>query len=76
LIKIEEFMKSNASFLVDLVSAEGRLRALENETSSLNKRVEKIESEKNLAWNKAVTILSIIVAILTTAFGIYFGFVK
>ena len=76
LSKIEEFMRNNASFLTDLVSAQGKLRPLESEISALTKRMEKIESEKNLAWNKTTTIISIVIAILGTAFGIYFGFIK
>lgn len=73
---IEEFMRNNATFLKDLISAEGKLDSFKGEISSLSRRVEKVESEKTLSWNKAATIISIIVAILSVSIAAYVAIIK
>ena len=76
LISLEEFMRNNVTFLKDLTSAEGKLDSFKDEISSLSRRLEKVESDKAISWNKAATIISVVVAILSMSIAAYVAFIK
>ena len=76
LISLEEFMRNNVTFLKDLTIAEGKLDSFKDEISSLSRRLEKVESDKAISWNKAATIISVVVAILSMSIAAYVAFIK
>jgi len=66
---IKKFLKENSSFLITSISAEGKIPYIEGELSSISRRIEQIEGKKNINWNKAATIASIVVALLSVSFA-------
>lgn len=67
---LRSFINNNEHLFTNLISVEGKMSGFEGQMSSLQNRVEKLESDKNINWNKTTTIISIIVAAIGTCCGI------
>jgi chromosome segregation ATPase len=68
---VEEFLRSNAAFLATAIEAQGLLRGLQGETASIAKRLDALESIVNKAWDRRLTILSLVVAVLSAVVAAY-----
>ena len=80
---LKEFLDNNATFLTNLISTEGRMVGAESLLASVSHRVEKLEQERTTNWNKNITIISVIiafistcVAVIGTSLAIYLAFVN
>lgn len=73
---VGDFIKDNTNLLTDLIGSQGKLRSIDGELSSIYKRMEKLESERNISWNKTTTLISILIAFVTTVAAIYFALIK
>jgi chromosome segregation ATPase len=68
---LEEFLRNNAAFLATAVEAQGLLPALQGEIGSLNRRLDAVESTVNKAWDRRLTVLSLVVAVISIAVATY-----
>ena len=68
---VEAFLKDNASFLATAVEAQGLIRGLEGEVHSVMRRLDALESTVNKAWDRRLTILSLIIAVVSAAAAIF-----
>jgi hypothetical protein len=73
-----EKLQQNTDFLISSIVAQGKIPAIESTITSLTKRIEKIESDKIINWNKATVIITVIIAFVSlcisctaVVFGIY-----
>lgn len=61
----EDFIRDNAKFLQDAITARGKLDYIESEIFSVMKRLEKLEENKNLQRARRITTISTITAIIS-----------
>ena len=73
---LENFIRNNVAFLQNATTAKGKLNSIESELESMNKRLEKLEDNKKIRWNRSTTIISIITAIISTVAAIALGVLR
>ena len=66
----EDFIRDNAKFLQDAITAKGKLDCIESEISSIMKRLEKLEENKKVRWTNRIAIISTITAIISVAIAV------
>jgi hypothetical protein len=69
---VDCFLNEKSTFLIDLISAEGRLQAIQGEINSIMPRINNLEQAKEKKWQKTVTIISLFVAIGAVVVAIIF----
>lgn len=70
LTTLGRFIDSNKASFVSLISVEGKMGGFESQMSSIQNRVEKLEAEKNIKWNKTTMIISLGIAAIGMCCGI------
>jgi len=73
---LESFLKDNATFLVSAVEAQGLIRGLEGQVHSATKRLDALESSVNKAWDRRLTILSLVIAVISAGVAIYVAVIR
>lgn len=68
---LEKFLKNNAAFLASAVEVQGLIPALKAELESFSRRLEALESIVNKAWDRRLTFLSLVVAVISIGVAIY-----
>jgi CHASE3 domain sensor protein len=74
-------LKDNAPYLMASIASQGKLQVIESGNASILKRLEKLEDNKNINWNRITTITAIVIAIfglfstcLSVIVALYVGF--
>lgn len=60
---VEHFLTEQTGFIINLISAEGKLIAIQGEINSLMGRIDTLEKTKERNWQRVATIVSLLVAI-------------
>ncbi|HLN45628.1 MAG TPA: hypothetical protein VK209_07975 [Candidatus Sulfotelmatobacter sp.] len=63
------FIEENRNYFINLISVEGKISGFESQISSIQQRLEKLEDDKNINWNKTTTVISLSVAVLSMCCG-------
>ena len=64
------FIESNKHSFVSLISVEGKMGGMESQMSSFQTRIEKLETDKNITWNKNTTIIALIIGFIGSCCGV------
>jgi hypothetical protein len=67
---MESFIDTNKASFTNLISVEGKMNGIEGQLSSIQNRVGKLESEKNINWNKTTTIISLMIAMISACIAV------
>jgi hypothetical protein len=59
-----KFIQENLTFLSNSIAVQGKLQVIDSAISSLYRRLEILENDKNQGWNKRATIINIICTLL------------
>ena len=74
--EFRDFVHTNVSFLQTAVAADGLMKGFQGQLEALEKRVGKVEAERNDAWNRRLAIASVILALLGAVVSVYVTFFK
>ncbi|MHB8088027.1 MAG: hypothetical protein ACYDH2_07215 [Anaerolineaceae bacterium] len=69
---VDKFLKDNSSFLINLLSAEGKLQAIQGEINSIMGRLDNLEKGKERNWQRITTVISLLIAIGACIIAIIF----
>jgi hypothetical protein len=70
LISTSKFIKDNESYLTNLISVEGKMKGLEKDVSSAERRIGILEEHKNTSWIRSSTTWLIIFSVMTGCAGV------
>jgi transcriptional regulator with XRE-family HTH domain len=63
LSKSDEFIRKNADFFVSAVEGEGAIKVIKSEVTSIEKRLDKVESQLNISRDRVIAIVSVVIAL-------------
>jgi len=67
---IGKTLLENAAFFSNSISAQGKIQSIESSISSIFIRLDKIENDNNIRWNRRSTVINILFTILGTAIAL------
>lgn len=63
--KSDEFLRRNAEFFISAVEGEGTIKLVGNQVNSIEKRLDKVESQVNVTRDRTIAVISIIIALVS-----------
>jgi transcriptional regulator with XRE-family HTH domain len=65
LSKSDEFIRKNADFFVSAVEGDGAIKVIKGEVASIEKRLDKVESQINVSRDRVIAIASVMIALIS-----------
>jgi transcriptional regulator with XRE-family HTH domain len=65
LAKSNEFMRRNADFFVSAIEGEGLIKVVNAQIESIDKRLDKVESQINVSKDRVIAIISVIITVIS-----------
>ncbi len=65
LSKSDEFLRRSAEFFISAVEGEGAIKIVGNQIESIDKRLDKVESQLNISKERTIAIVSVVIAVIS-----------